>query len=104
MVGRDTLAMEESSTCMKVPSASAIDVIASWPPASGLGRGCPCPLIAPSRAVLREDLVNHAVDIGLAVVADIAADFVTHAGRADRCAGCIAHINFNVDGESDAQR
>ena len=35
MVGSDTLAMVESSTCMKVPSASAKATSASWAPCIG---------------------------------------------------------------------
>src|SRR6185437_7023244 len=37
MVGIETLAMVESSTCMKVPSASAMEVIASSNPVIGAG-------------------------------------------------------------------
>src|SRR5690349_23443805 len=37
MVGSETLAMVESSTCMKVPIASIRAVMASWPPCIGAG-------------------------------------------------------------------
>jgi hypothetical protein len=37
MVGIETFAIEVSSTCMKVPSASATEISASWPPFSGAG-------------------------------------------------------------------
>ena len=37
MVGIETLAMVESSTCMKVPSASAMAVMARRPPVRGVG-------------------------------------------------------------------
>src|SRR5476649_2205371 len=39
MVGSETLAMVESSTCMKVPKASASAVTASGPPVMGANTG-----------------------------------------------------------------
>ena len=48
MVGIDTLAIEPSSTCMKVPSASAIAATASAPPFSG-ARSVPVWLTRPAR-------------------------------------------------------
>ena len=45
MVGSATLAIEVSSTCMKVPSASETEVMASTIPASGAGwPSCPAAL------------------------------------------------------------
>ena len=40
MVGSETLAIVESSTCMKVPTASAIAITTSGAPASGGGPAC----------------------------------------------------------------
>src|ERR1700753_558536 len=64
MVGSETLAMVESSTCMKVPAASASAVIASLPPS--MARGWPGALIAFS--LLRFSL-RRTRSAGAAVVA-----------------------------------
>src|SRR5580692_7559438 len=75
MVGSETLAMVESSTCMKVPSASTSAVMPSWPPFSGAisawgagGRAAaaPClpstlPALADIRAVLPQDLGDQGI-------------------------------------------
>src|SRR6185312_7780830 len=103
MVGNDTLAMEESSTCMKVPSASAIEVIASCMPASGLSSGVPCPLMTVSSAVLREDGFDQAIDRRIVIIADIAANFMLCARRADGTAGGVRNIDIDIHRKTDAQ-
>src|SRR5581483_12457016 len=83
MVGIETLAMVESSTCMKVPSANAIEVIARLLPRSGAGAGAcdeslisahRCRLRSPARqfrfaAILGDDLLDQSVDRGIVAVA-----------------------------------
>src|SRR5215472_15370098 len=55
MVGIETLAMVESSTCMKVPSASATEINASRPPCSAAGTAVCGGIAAGSDAGAGED-------------------------------------------------
>src|SRR5271163_3356390 len=78
MVGSETLAMVESSTCMKVPSASTRAVMASgapfsgassdwaWGGAGGRAAAAPClpsalPALADIRTILPQDLGNQGI-------------------------------------------
>ena len=71
MVGSETLAMVESSTCMKVPNASANAVIASGPPFSGAtaagaagARASAVVELADIRSVLRQDFGDQRIGDG----------------------------------------
>src|SRR6202012_3994992 len=92
MVGSETLAMVESSTCMKVPAASISAVMASWPPFSGASvasalaaaRGASGACAPPSpvsvgrlpgiRAVLLEDFGDQLVGDGAGFLTGVGAD------------------------------
>src|ERR1700722_11163106 len=117
MVGSETLAMVESSTCMKVPSASTSAVMPSWPPFSGAisawgagGRAAaaPClpstlPALADIRAVLPQDLGDQGIGHRAAVFAGIGAgDAGTDAGG-DHGSGFIAHIDIGGDAQANTQ-
>src|ERR1700761_2234643 len=102
MVGSETLAMVVSSTCMKVPSAKAIAVIASCPPFSGGSAALPGALM--SGAVLGQDALDQGIGRGTAVVAGIAAHLVRQAHRADRGARSVGDVDARLDRQADAQR
>src|SRR3569833_1884626 len=102
MVGSETLAMVVSSTCMNVPSASAIAVIASWLPCSGAGAAWPGALMR-LRPVLAQDALDKRLGFGAAIGAGVAAHFVT-GGRGDHGAGGVGDIDLHVHRETDAER
>src|ERR1700755_1982506 len=80
IVGIDTLAIVESSTCMNVPSAKAIDVTANAEPFSGgkgadpacwagacadAARGCEVASVADMRALPVADYLFFGVDVSM---------------------------------------
>src|SRR5258708_1854801 len=100
MVGSETLAMVESSTCMKVPIASIKAVIASWPPCMGACDACTaaaarppvCGPLSGMGAVLAQDARDHGVGGGTGILTGIGAGSAGADAVGDQRAGLITHI------------
>src|SRR5262249_16132627 len=98
MVGSETLAMVESSTCMKVPRASIRAVMASWPPfmhgsSAGTARGgAICGSLSGMGAVLAQDARNHGVGGGAGILAGIGARGARPDTDGDLLPGLVTHI------------
>src|ERR1700729_2761613 len=117
MVGSETLAMVESSTCIKVPRASTSAVMASGPPFSGAtsawgadGRAAaaPClpsalPALADIRAILPQDLGDQGIGDRTAVLAGVGAGDARADAGGDHGSGFIAHIHIGGDAQPNAQ-
>src|SRR5580692_2031905 len=99
MVGKETLAMVESSTCMKVPSASASAVIASGPPFSGAvaaGGGAAgataVEALADIRSILPQDFGDQRIGDGPRILAGVGAGGARANAGGDQGTGLVAHI------------
>src|SRR5580704_5424298 len=111
MVGSETLALVLSSTCMKVPSASASAVIASGAPVMGFSSApgalmlrSPVAGLGRARPVLGQDAGDQRVGGRGGVFTQIAAGHAGADPRGHHRAGRVADIDRDIDRETHAQR
>src|SRR5690348_5263765 len=128
MVGSETLAMVESSTCMKVPIASTKAVIANWPPcmgpdcagaAAGAGRAGPAGvwdslsgMALPGRdavlgallgAVLAQNAGDHFIGDRAGILTGVGAGGARTDRLGDQRTGLVTHIGIHRHAETDTQ-